>query len=520
MWQGTTLNSLGKAMTPGRVSAPAILLAALVVAGLACSSGGEKSGTASPAASASPPATRTTGSPAGAAAAELAKAVVQIVALDSQGAPVWSGSGSVISADGLILTNGHVVDDRKGEYDRLGVALLKQTDEPPEPSYLAEIVAVDYALDLAVVRIVSDLDGKKASVNLPFVAIGDSDGVDIGNHIRILGYPGIGGETITFTDGVVSGFTAERSVGHRAWIKTNATIAGGNSGGLAANDAGELIGVPTIAGSGTEGEPVDCRYVADTNRDGKIDQRDTCVPVGGFINGLRPVKLAQPLIEAALSGKAYVSLLAPEPEPFGGFDTAQVAFGNLVFADGATADDQPTKVWDALPSGLTSACGFWDYEGMVDGMSWEALWFIDGQPSEEGSLVDQTWVGGASGNWWVCITDDAGLADELYELVLSVEGDVQMSDSVFVGGVHAPTKFSLENASSVPVCHIYVSPVGAQNWGQDDLGAQAQIEPGATDTLQVPAGRYDMLLVSCDEQKQHEVDDLDVTPGFSFTLTD
>lgn len=65
---------------------------------------------------------------------------------------------------------------------------------------------------------------------------------------RAMGYPGIGGEMTTFTKGVVSDFTCERGVEGRAFIKTDATIAGGNSGGLVANQQGESVGVPTQVG--------------------------------------------------------------------------------------------------------------------------------------------------------------------------------------------------------------------------------------------------------------------------------
>src|SRR3989304_4212042 len=125
--------------------------------------------------------------------ADLARAVVQIVALDRSGDDVWTGSGTFVSADGLILTNGHVVDDRFDEYEDLGVALTGKADEPPEMSYLAEIAAVDYGLDLAVIRVVSDLEGNEVDEEFPFVAIGDSEEGEIGDSIRILGYPGIGG---------------------------------------------------------------------------------------------------------------------------------------------------------------------------------------------------------------------------------------------------------------------------------------------------------------------------------------
>ena len=75
---------------------------------------------------------------------------------------------------------------------------------------------------------------------------------------------GIGGDTITFTQGTVSGFNAQQAIADRAWIKTDATIAGGNSGGLAANAAGEIIGIPTIAASNEQVDPVDCRVIVDT----------------------------------------------------------------------------------------------------------------------------------------------------------------------------------------------------------------------------------------------------------------
>ena len=135
-------------------------------------------------------------------------------------------------------------------------------------------------------------------LRLPTVPLGDSDAMQLGDRLAIFGYPGIGGETVTFTSGNVSGFTGDKNVrSHRAWIKTDATIAGGNSGGTAVNQAGQLVGVPTQAAAGAGVTPVDARPVLDTNRDGRIDQRDTPMAVGGFINGLRPVNLAFPLLE-------------------------------------------------------------------------------------------------------------------------------------------------------------------------------------------------------------------------------
>jgi S1-C subfamily serine protease len=242
------------------------------------------------------------------------ESVVQIVTFyyddNNRLIPGWTGSGTVISPDGLILTNSHVVlPDRFFPVDALGVAFSSAEDQPPQLRYYAEVMQVDESLDIAVIRISSDMNGSlldNAALNLPYVPLGDADALRLGDAITILGYPGIGGQTITLTRGEVSGFTAEGNRGPRAFIKTSATIAGGNSGGLAADAEGYLIGIPTQLGYGGDDQYVDCRVLADTNRDGFVDDQDNCVPTGGFINALRPINLALPLIEAAREGLVAV----------------------------------------------------------------------------------------------------------------------------------------------------------------------------------------------------------------------
>ncbi|OQX63382.1 MAG: hypothetical protein B5M51_05130 [Anaerolinea sp. 4484_236] len=240
----------------------------------------------------------------------LYESVVQIIAIvemDGELMEAWTGSGSIISSDGLILTNAHVVlSDKFYDVKDLVVAFTVDPNYPAEPRYYAEVMQADEGLDLAVIRITSDLNRNLvdyATLNLPAVPLGDSDALKLGGDITIMGYPGIGGETITLTSGDVGGFTSEAAYGQRAFIKTSATIAGGNSGGLAVNSNEELIGVPTQLGYGGDDQYVDCRVLADTNRDGVVDDNDSCIPTGGFINALRPLKLALPLIEAAKRGE-------------------------------------------------------------------------------------------------------------------------------------------------------------------------------------------------------------------------
>ena len=491
----------------------AALLAAVALLSLAAACGGDDDDDDDTSATATSDAT-SSGAPG---LSDLAHSVVQIEAIDN-GDTIWTGSGTFITKEGLILTNGHVVDDRFGEYDQLGIAITVETDEPPDLRYLAEIVAVDYGLDLAVIQVTSDLDGGAVLEDFPTVPLGDSDAIDIGDELQILGYPGIGGETITLTRGVVAGFTAERSVGGRAWIKTDATIAGGNSGGLGINRAGELIGVPTIVGSGSEASTTDCRLLEDTNSDGAIDDLDSCVPVGGFINGLRPVNLATALIEAAIAGEEYISEIDPDVEPTE-VDVTDIFISNMVFSPGVTDDNLPTEIVETLPSGSDRLCAFWDYEGMQDGISWDAVWYIDGERDEDRSFIDDTWVGGEAGNWWVCVLglQGATLDEGLYEIILNVQGDPIGSNAIFVGGEHPTVQLDISNVSDFDICYAYVSPTGAQNWGFDDLSDA--IPSGGVGSVLVPAGTYDLLLEDCAFDPILEDYELNITEDSTYTVT-
>jgi Trypsin-like peptidase domain len=225
------------------------------------------------------------------------------------------GSGTIISPAGHILTNQHVTDI-EGERERArqnnaelvdGVVVVymsKRTDEPPIPVFIADVIVADEKLDLAVVKIARNLKFETvdpSTMNLPWVPLGDSDLVELGDTLNVFGYPGIGGKTITYTSGPVSGFATDANIPGRAWIKTSASISGGNSGGTAVDDDGFLVGIPTRGGVEGAGGIVDCRPLADTNRDGAIDDKDTCVPAGGFINSLRTINPGKSMITSALT---------------------------------------------------------------------------------------------------------------------------------------------------------------------------------------------------------------------------
>jgi serine protease Do len=378
----------------------------------------------------------------------MIRATVQIYDLQYQNGeltPYMSGSGTLISRTGMILTNAHVASPKTQgnpdlEPDALAIGMMDQEDQPPVFLYMAEVKAVDGYMDLAVIQITSTMDGTPIdpnSLNLPFVPLGNSDDLFIGQHINIFGFPGIGGDTITFTDGAISGFNAEQDLGARAWVKTNATIAGGNSGGLAADDTGHIIGVPTIASSGGSGDTTDCRVIQDTNGDGVLNSNDTCIPIGGFINALRSVNLALPLIQAAQSGHAYVS-------PYGGPSQATTSgsgnesFGTVSWYNATVgADCQVQDQVSSYTSGTTAMAAGFSFSGMTDGEPWAVIWKLDG---EEVFSSQYAWDSGIHGNTFTCLHNSQDpLPDGTYHLDLFAGQNLDLlsqSDIVMGGGTN------------------------------------------------------------------------------------
>jgi hypothetical protein len=324
--------------------------------------------------------------------------------------------------------------------DRLAIAVTERSDEPPAISYFADVLATDPELDLAVVRIAADVRGAALRGKMfPFVPLGDSDHLQLGDPLAIFGYPGIGGDTVTYTSGNVSGFTGERGVrAHRAWIKTDATIAGGNSGGTAVDEAGCLVGIPTQAAAGTGVTPVDARPVLDTNRDGVVDSRDTPMAVGGFINGLRPVNLARPLLEragvriqdagAAPDRPSIFNREAPAPAPAAPRQSPR--FSELLFSTNVTDDGRPIGASDKIPSGVSTVYATFQYDGIANGTPWSVVWTSNGKQI---IAHEDSWDDGPQGRKAVKVSNRNGLPPGEYHLVLGIRGSVALEGKVMVG---------------------------------------------------------------------------------------
>ena len=149
-----------------------------------------------------------------------------------------SGSGAIISEDGYIVTNNHVIDGA----DEINVTLNNKK------SFKAKLVAADPSSDLAVIKI--------EAKGLPFLLYGNSDEVKIGQWVLAVGYP-LTLET-TVTAGIVSAKGRTLDINRRqsrtpveSFIQTDAAVNPGNSGGPLINTDGKLIGINSAIASPT-----------------------------------------------------------------------------------------------------------------------------------------------------------------------------------------------------------------------------------------------------------------------------
>ncbi len=144
-----------------------------------------------------------------------------------------SGSGVIISADGYIVTNNHVVEGA----DEITVILTDNRE------FSATIVGNDQNTDLALIKV----SGK----NLPAITIGDSQKLRIGEWVLAIGNPYNIGTTVTA--GIVSAKARSMSGGNsvQSFIQTDAAINPGNSGGALVNTNGELVGINSMLYSQT-----------------------------------------------------------------------------------------------------------------------------------------------------------------------------------------------------------------------------------------------------------------------------
>jgi len=210
------------------------------------------------------------------------------------------GSGVIVRSDGILATNFHVISDSSSKqvFDELYLALGDEAATSGNPQFRLEPLLVNREFDLALLRIRPGDTGNTAAKALPFPALemGNSQAVSLLDDLIIIGYPEKGGSSVTLSTGVVEG---RDRLGN--WIKTDARIIHGNSGGAAVSPDGKLIGIPTKVEADDQ--------EIDRNGDGFPDARRTY----GAVGFLRPAHLISTLLAQVDTSESKRSLKVGEP---------------------------------------------------------------------------------------------------------------------------------------------------------------------------------------------------------------
>ncbi|MBX7214100.1 MAG: trypsin-like peptidase domain-containing protein [Thermoflexales bacterium] len=372
---------------------------------------------------------------------------VKVWMLNTSGKVMGGCSGTVIDARGYILTNFHCVGTPEGNYSNAegtpgelyrkdGAVMIGLTLNPrkaPKPTYIAQAVAGNAKLDVAVLKITGMVEkGAKLPDPLPLVVMqrADSEAVKLGNYIGVLGYPGLGGDLVNYSSGKVSGFEDFDGNGELDAFKTDATVAGGNSGGLAINAEGLQIGIPSY-GQGKDGNAIG-RVRMINLAEPYIQKALQLGGVGnGSNNGNKGRATPTPAPRTTVTPGARATPTPPRaatPAP-----ASKSGFSNLRFGTDIV-DDQLAGEATSLPSGTTRIAASVDVRGLREGDSYGNAWYADGQ-----NIVDQrdsgTWTedGTTSLSSVIYNTDGSPVPDGLYRLEFWLNGKVAISGEIQVG---------------------------------------------------------------------------------------
>jgi S1-C subfamily serine protease len=187
-------------------------------------------------------ATSKTALSSGAIASRVDPALVDVVSTDGDQGATSAGTGIVLSASGLVLTNNHVIN---------GATAIKVTDIGNGKTYTATVVGYDASHDVAVIQL------QNAS-GLTVANLGNSSTVQVGDNVTALGNAGGKGGTPSVAPGTVTALNQSITASDElsavseqltGLIETNAPIQPGDSGGPLVNAYGQVIGMDTAAGS-------------------------------------------------------------------------------------------------------------------------------------------------------------------------------------------------------------------------------------------------------------------------------
>lgn len=197
------------------------------------------------------------------------ESTVMVVVADLVGGrlrAVGGGSGVIVSADGSVVTNYHVVHEHGRLHDVFVIGRHVADGQPPQLVCAGSPnrSKLQPDLDLALIKCDMDMDGRAwkptdAGAWQPLTEVGGEP--TLGQRLWVLGYPDRGGGAITLSQGLVEGWTGDQDTLGKDFLKTDASLTHGNSGGPVVDDLGKVIGVANafrvhVSATGDEVESV------------------------------------------------------------------------------------------------------------------------------------------------------------------------------------------------------------------------------------------------------------------------
>ncbi|MEN3334343.1 MAG: serine protease DegQ [Blastocatellia bacterium] len=221
--------------------------------------------------------------------------------------PRARGSAVVVRQDGVVVTNYHVITHDQSDrlFDEIFFIPSSRNAALPTSArrYRLEVVVINKSNDLALLRVVTENQPAARLLAWPTIEFGNSRGVQLLDEVIIIGFPERGGATVTVNKGIVEGQDVLAD-----WIKTDARLIHGNSGGAAVDGEGKLIGIPT--------KVIVDKQPVDKDGDGFPDDSTTF----GAVGFLRPAYLIPPMlmrlqtVELARKNSAVSTSKAQKPK--------------------------------------------------------------------------------------------------------------------------------------------------------------------------------------------------------------
>ena len=248
------------------------------------------------------------------------------------------GSGVIISSDGYILTNNHVIatDTSTSQYlitEATSLNVYLYNDETP---YEAKVIGTDEQSDLAVIKI-----DKK---DLVAATLGNSDDLQVGEWCMAIGNPL--GMTSSVTTGVISALNRElKDTDGKTYnlIQTDTAINSGNSGGALVNSKGEVIGINTLKASGTGVEGLGFAIPVNTTKSIYSDLITYNKVKRPYI-GLYGSDVTEDIVKANPTAKLVVGIYIRKLEDYSPAEKAGLRVGDVVVA----IDEQKVSTMDEL----------------------------------------------------------------------------------------------------------------------------------------------------------------------------